>query len=148
MSEVLTPPQVDSLISQNGILASLCSQFFGPKAYSVDDISPEELIAYLGTERESVEEKFQELAREWKAAGRSHSLVRNIAMHAAYQQIIGMGKPAIPLILAELEKELDHWFWALEAITGQNPVPEESKGNLEEMARSWLQWGRDHKYVS
>jgi hypothetical protein len=148
MSEVLISSQVDSLISQNGILASLYSQFFGPKTYGVDDINPEELIPYLGTERECVEERFQELVKKWKAAGRSQSLVRNIATHTAYQQIIGLGKPAMPLILAELQKELDHWFWALEAITGQDPVPEESKGNLEEMARIWLQWGRDHKYVS
>ena len=34
-----------------------------------------------------------------------------------YQRIIGMGLPVVPLILEELEREPDQWFWALEAIT-------------------------------
>jgi len=67
-------------------------------------------------------------------------------MHPAYQQIIGLGPPALPLILAELDRELDHWFWALKAISGEDPVPIESRGNMREMANAWLKWGREKGY--
>jgi hypothetical protein len=46
----------------------------------------------------------------------------DIALQPAHQQIIGMGNEAIPLILDELQREEDHWFWALNAITGDVPV--------------------------
>jgi len=44
-----------------------------------------------------------------------------LASHHAYQRIIGMGDQAIPLLLRELQREVDLWFWALEAITGEDP---------------------------
>jgi hypothetical protein len=59
-----------------------------------------------------------------------------------YQQIIGMGPGAVPLILAELSQETDHWFWALEAISSENPVPPEAAGDVEKAAEAWLDWGR------
>ena len=43
-------------------------------------------------------------------------------MHPAYQQIIGMGADAVPFILLEMEEHGGYWFWALSAITGQNPT--------------------------
>jgi hypothetical protein len=70
-----------------------------------------------------------------------------MAMHPAYQQIIGLDSPALPLILLELRRELDHWFWALKAITGQDPVPPESRGRVQKMTDAWLDWGREHGYV-
>ena len=70
-----------------------------------------------------------------------------IAMHPAYQRIIGMGSEVLPLILRRLSRKPDHWFWALEAITGENPVPESSQGRLGEMAEAWLDWARSHGYV-
>jgi len=53
-----------------------------------------------------------------------------------------MGPKAVPLIFAELQHEPDHWFWALEAITGENPVPKRSVGDIEASARAWVEWGR------
>lgn len=64
---------------------------------------------------------------------------------SAYQRIIGMGDRAVPLILAELEREAgdpDHWGWALHAITGDDPIPEEAAGDTVQIARAWLDWGR------
>ena len=53
----------------------------------------------------------------------------------SYQKIIGMGPAVVPLILSELETEPDHWFWALEAITDENPVSESDAGDVEASAR-------------
>ena len=65
-------------------------------------------------------------------------------MHPAYQQIIGMGKEAIPLILNQMSVEPDHWFWALKSITNEDPVPEEVKGDIIKMTELWLEWGQSY----
>lgn len=90
--------------------------------------------------------RFQMLAKEWKDDTVFMSSLTDIAMHPAYQQIIGVGPIAIPFILAEMEKENEYWFWALKAITGEDPTSPEDRGNLKAMTESWLRWGREHKY--
>ncbi len=94
-----------------------------------------------------VEITFRDLAVEWKTTDSASSLVRDLAMHPAYQKIIGMGPAAVPLIIAELEREPDHWFWALEAITGADPVPEHAAGDLNAMAAAWIDWAKTHGLV-
>jgi hypothetical protein len=89
----------------------------------------------------SIEEKFHRLAAVWKSERGPTSSITAIATHPAYQQIIGMGPAVVPLILRELERELDHWFWALKAMIGTDPVPPESRGKLREMAEAWLRSG-------
>ena len=69
-----------------------------------------------------------------------------LAEHPAYQQIIRLGPDVVPLILRELERETDHWFRALHALTGAEPVPSASCGKLREMATAWLRWGREQGY--
>ena len=53
-----------------------------------------------------------------------------------------MGRPAVPLILDELRREPGQWFWALEAITDENPVPPDAMGKVREMARAWIEPAR------
>ena len=48
----------------------------------------------------------------------------------------------LPLILKELQRETDHWFWALEAISGENPVDPAQAGQIENMKQAWIEWGR------
>src|SRR6476469_7931370 len=86
---------------------------------------------------------FRELANTWHKETGYKSSVQDKAMHPAYQRIIGLGQPAIPLILDELQTRPDHWFWALRAITGDNPVPEDQQGNIKVMAKDWLDWGKE-----
>ena len=95
-----------------------------------------------------LQERFQQLRDDWKAKSRYLSNSAQIAMLWPYQQIIGMGTPVIPLILAELKRETDHWFWALEAVTGENPVPEEAAGKVAEMAVAWIEWGRRKGHIA
>ena len=92
---------------------------------------------------ESIHERFHELRDDWKAKTRHLSNTAQISLVFSYQKIIGMGPAVVPLILSELEKEPDHWFWALEAITDENPVAESDAGDIEASARVWVQWGRD-----
>lgn len=87
-----------------------------------------------------LEQKFQKLTEEWHRETAMLSLVSQMAAHPAYQKIINMGKPAIPLLLKELETEPDYWFWALREITRENPVQPEQQGRLKQMAQAWLQY--------
>ncbi len=91
--------------------------------------------------------KFWELKEQWKECTAKLSSSAKIAMHPAYQQIIGMGQEAIPLILAEMRCEPDHWFWALKSITGGDPVLPKQKGRLKEMTKSWINWGIEQDYI-
>lgn len=96
--------------------------------------------------RTSPVQRFQQLATTWKSEAALLSSATEIAMHPAYQEIIGMGEEAVPYILADLRDEPAHWFWALRSITGVNPVKPEQRGRLKEMTHAWLQWGRERGY--
>src|SRR4051794_20828518 len=98
--------------------------------------SPPNLASRLTTE-----ERFRRLVAEWKEQARYLSDSRKMVMLRPYQAIIGMGLPVVPLILDELRREPDHWSWALEAITEQNPVPPEAMGKVHLMAQVWVRWG-------
>ena len=89
-----------------------------------------------------IRDRFQRLAAEWKEKSRYLSNTAQMAMLKPYQQIIGMGVPAVPLILEELQREPNQWFWALEAITQENPVPPEDEGRVRKMAQAWVEWGK------
>ena len=90
----------------------------------------------------SVRERFEQLAAEWKSQSRYLSNVTQMALLKSYQRIIGLGPAAVPLILEELQRTPDLWFWALEAITDENPVPGEALGQVNSMTSAWLNWGR------
>lgn len=94
-----------------------------------------------------IQDAFEQLRAEWKSKTQYMSNSAQMATVWPYQQIIGLGRPALPLILKELQRETDHWFWALEAISGANPVSAENAGQVEEMAQAWIEWGRQQGLV-
>ena len=91
--------------------------------------------------------RFQRLSAEWKDSSRYLSNTTQMVMLPAYQRIVGMGWPAVPLILEELQREPDQWFWALEAITEHNPIPASLAGKVTEMAECWIDWGLEQGLV-
>jgi hypothetical protein len=91
---------------------------------------------------QDLRDQFGRLAAEWKQQSLLLSNPAQMALLKPYQQIIGMGAGAVPFILEALQREPDHWFWALEAITGENPVPAEANGATRRMADAWVDWGR------
>ena len=90
--------------------------------------------------------RFHTLAEQWKKETAHYSNIAKRALHPAYQEIIGMGERVVPLLLAELRREADDWFWALHAITGANPVSAGNCGNVRAMVDAWLQWGLENGY--
>ncbi|WP_369723073.1 hypothetical protein AB8Z38_03030 [Bradyrhizobium sp. LLZ17] len=93
---------------------------------------------------------FQELVRQWHSQRGTTSSPLDMAMCPAYQQMLAMGERAVPLILKQLELESDdpdHWFWALNFLTGEDPVQDEDRGNMRKMSAAWLRWGRNNLLV-
>jgi hypothetical protein len=99
-------------------------------------------MSTIASTKPTPQERFKNLAAEWKQKSRHMSNTAQMAMLRPYQRIIGMGELALPYILEELRNEPDQWFWALEAITEESPVPPEACGRVQLMAEAWLEWGR------
>jgi len=89
--------------------------------------------------------KFSALVAQWRKERGIASSTTKIVTCPSYQKIIGMGEKAVPLILRQLRAEgddPDHWFWALEMITGEDPIPVEAYGDTTKMAEAWLLWAQ------
>lgn len=96
---------------------------------------------------ESISARFHALVDEWKATRGHQSRVDKLVINQAYQAIIGLGPPAIPLLLKEMDERPSHWDWALRAIAQVDPVPKEAWGNLKQIAAAWVRWGKDAGYT-
>jgi hypothetical protein len=108
----------------------------------VQQISPtasDPALRYLPAK---IDQKFAALAREWKTDSQFTSSPNQIFLLPSYQKIIALGPHAIPFILRDLDREPNHWFWALAALTGENPVRAEHAANVRAMRDAWLAWGR------
>lgn len=122
------------------LTASLHGLVTDPNGESIDDVAQ--------TQSTDPASKFEELAEQWILDRPRGADIAQSMMHPAYQQIIGMGESAIRPILARLQRKSEHWFWALYAITGENPVPSKDEGRIKKMAESWINWGRERGYVA
>lgn len=92
---------------------------------------------------------FRQLVTEWRTERGASSSTTEILLSRAYQSIIGMGEIAVPLILSEMESEgddPDQWFFALQVLTGANPVAEADDGDFQAMAKAWFAWAR-RRYI-
>jgi hypothetical protein len=95
---------------------------------------------------ETVAERFRRLAPVWRDQTCFLSSMSEASAHPAYQEIIGLGPEVVPLLLRDLQENHTHWFAALRAITGANPVPKAVAGNIPKMAEAWLGWAKDNGY--
>jgi hypothetical protein len=98
-------------------------------------------VAEPTVDDDALKRLFNELVARWKDETEAESSIRRASMHKDYLRIIGLGPPAVPLILHELEREPDYWFWALTSITGEDPARGES--SLASATARWLEWGRE-----
>ena len=91
--------------------------------------------------------KFQQLASEVEEDCIMLSSPTQIALHPAYQEVIGMGKTILPLLIKRLSEFPTTWFWALEAISGINPVHKAHRGSVPYMVHDWNSWARENGYA-
>jgi len=92
-----------------------------------------------------IEAKFHRLADQWISQTEHMSSIKKACMHTSYQRIIGMGSQVIPYLLQELNQNPNHWFWALNAITEEDPA--QSEDSFDGAVSAWLKWGKEKGYL-
>jgi hypothetical protein len=95
-----------------------------------------------------VEQRFLRLASIWDRETRYLSSMSEAFSHPAYQEIINLGTEVVPFLLRDMEANHSHWFGALRAITGANPLSASVGGNVPKMVGAWLRWAKDSKDYS
>jgi len=101
------------------------------------------VCAHYPKESASVEDwaRFKHLVRKWREERGSTSSIVRITNCESYRAIIGFGKKAIPMILQQLQQTPDFWFAALRALSDEDPVGEDARGNVKKMTDAWIRWG-------
>lgn len=96
---------------------------------------------------QSTENKFISYQQQWKTETAHLASMADACMNPFYQKIIGLGYSALPYIFRDLEEQTEHWFWALKAITGEDPVLPSHRGDLNAIRSDWLEWGRTNGFI-
>jgi hypothetical protein len=96
---------------------------------------------------ENIATEFKRHERKWKRETRHLSDPAQKYLHPSYARVIGLGWPAVSLILRTLKRQPDDWFYALRAITGANPVTPAMAGDMPLMVRAWIKWGEQRGLV-
>ena len=86
--------------------------------------------------------KFDLYSGIWKTETMFSSSSSEITNNSAYRSIIGLGKDIIPFIIEDLKQSENHWFYALELLTGENPIKSEHRGIINLMKSDWLNWAK------
>lgn len=66
---------------------------------------------------------------------------------AEYAAVIGLGPKVVPLLIKDLQRSLQPWFWALKAITREDPARHINPGDFHGIAAAWIAWGKDNDIV-
>jgi hypothetical protein len=104
-------------------------------------------MATVPPQTETLEQRVTRLLNQWRAETAPFSSTTKITGHPAYQELIALGRPVLPLLFRGLEQSQDgHLSRALTAITGAHPVPEEDRGKIRKVAEAWLRWARESGY--
>ncbi len=104
--------------------------------------------ASVAQQTEALRPEFNTLADIWREETSGYSFSAQSTDHPAYRRIIGMGRPALPLIFEQLAQHGGQWYVALHAITDANPIPPEDRGHRAKTREAWLNWAREHKIIS
>jgi hypothetical protein len=102
-------------------------------------------------EREWLRRAFREQVDKWKAETQHWSSVTRMLAHPSYLRIVGLARESTGneierLLLHELEANPDYWFYALTAVTGEDPV--RPQDDFDGAVHPWLEWGRRKGYIA
>jgi hypothetical protein len=87
------------------------------------------------------------LIGQWKKETQFMSSPSQMTAVPSYWELLRLGDEAVPFLLHDLRKSASDLFVVLQNITGDNPVPAQSYGKLDEIVDAWVQWGISHNYI-
>ncbi|HMJ08453.1 MAG TPA: hypothetical protein VK468_05575, partial [Pyrinomonadaceae bacterium] len=138
----LVPPMWDNF----ALAQRLEDEAIGLIERSLSESGSPDLPVRLISPPSDVELEFRELVEKWRKDTQHTSSVKKMVEHPSYKRIIQMGETVLEHLFKELNASRDHWLVALNAITGEDPVPEDS--NYSDAVDAWLAWGRGKGYLS
>jgi hypothetical protein len=99
---------------------------------------------------EDIETEFQREAEVWAKETAHLSSPQQRFQHPSYTTILEMAKDnryqVIRLMLEDMQANRREWFWALKALTHENPVDQKDSGYKDKMISAWVRWGRRQGY--
>lgn len=94
-----------------------------------------------------ISDKFNELKSKWLEDTSFLSNIDEKTNHIAYKEIISFGLDILPFIIDDLIENQNHWFYALETITGINPILNGDEGNIPAMTEAWSNWAEENNLI-
>lgn len=91
-----------------------------------------------------------EIVKEWQAETAIQSSVTARITHPLFLRLIGIGESAIPDLLERIKSDparSSYLLIALQAITGENPVPADQMSDASACRERWLEWGRLNEHI-
>jgi len=107
---------------------------------------PSRAFGRYEAKKEDYISRFYRLLRAWRYDTATTSRLQDKLDHPAFNQIIEIGKPAVPLIVRELIVRPDFLFLTLHRIVGEDVVPPGvgPHGAIE----AWLAWATRNRVPS
>ena len=87
--------------------------------------------------------RFETLANAWEAHCAAHREASNpykFVEHPSFEALVGLGRPAVPLIVERYREGNLFWGAALRRITGVTTFGDGVVGDLAATRRGWLAW--------
>lgn len=113
----------------------------------VIDAPDVEMIPAHGHHGTNVVAEFRKHKKKWLRETRHLSSPIDRYMHPSYVRIIGLGPSVLGILFADLKAEKNDWFYALQYISGSNPVTSAIAGDFAKMVEAWIKWGEENSYI-
>jgi hypothetical protein len=127
---------------QRPIGVSIEAQFIRQNIQTAHDLFMGQSVFIQEMYKKQLSTKFDLYRGIWKTETMFSSNISEITNNSAYRSIIGLGKDIIPFIIEDLKQSENHWFYALELLTGENPIKSEHRGIINLMKSDWLNWAK------
>lgn len=127
---------------QRPIGVSFEAQFIRQNIQTAHDLFMGQSVFIQEMYKKQLSTKFDLYSGIWKTETMFSSNSSEITNNSAYRSIIGLGKDIIPFIIEDLKQSENHWFYALELLTGENPIKSEHRGIINLMKSDWLNWAK------
>ncbi len=93
------------------------------------------------TRNEKLKQRFSKLSQIWHEEMDGVSSIQLKISHWAYEEIVNLGEPVVPLIMDELKSTGDGgWFAALAKILKVNPVLKEHRMDMDKVLSDWVRY--------
>lgn len=125
---------------QRPIGVSIEAEFVRQNIQTTHDLFMGQSVFIQEMYKQQLSKKFDFYSGIWKTETMFSSNSSEITNNSAYRSIIGLGKDIIPFIIEDLKQSENHWFYALELLTGENPIKSEHRGIINLMKSDWLNW--------